>query len=76
MRGLKRDDFGVHTVVQWVKNLSGVAWVAAEAQVWIPSLVQWVKGSSVWIQSLAWELPYVIDVAIKKKKEGVSSHRG
>ena len=39
----------------------------------IPSLVQWVKISSnptavALIQSLAWELPYAMGVAIKKKE--------
>ena len=38
----------------------------------LPGLAQWVKGSGVvtataWIQSLAWELPHAIGVAIKKK---------
>jgi len=40
----------------------------------IPSMAQWDKGSSVaaagaWIQSLAWELPYAVGVAVKKKEE-------
>ena len=43
---------GVPTVVQWVKNLSAVAWVASEAPV----------------LSLAWELPYAAGAAIKKKQ--------
>jgi len=34
-------------MVQWVKNPIAVAWVATEVQVRSPSLVQWVKGSSV-----------------------------
>ena len=39
----------------------------------IPDLVQWVKGSGIatamaQFQSLAQELPYAVDVAIKKKK--------
>ena len=55
-------------MAQRVKNLTGEARVT--------SLVQWVKGSQVAaaaarIQSLAWELPYAVDVAIKlKRKEG------
>ena len=50
----------------------------------IPSLVQWVKGSGIataatkltamaWIQSLAQELLYSMDAAIKKKKKTESS---
>ena len=40
----------------------------------IPGPAQWVKGSClatvvVWIQSLAWELPYAMCAAIKKKKK-------
>ena len=66
-------------MAQWVKNQtaggSGVeAWVRSLAP--IPSLVQWVKGSSiataasqiiaaVQIQSLAQELPYATVIAIK-----------
>jgi len=45
-----------------------------------PGLEQWVKGSGVataaawvaagtWIQSLAWELPYALDAALKKIKK-------
>ena len=53
-------------MVQWVKNLTAVAWVVAAA----------------WIQYLAWELPYAMGVAKKtgeaqkwknkQKKETVS----
>ena len=39
-------------MVQWVKNLTAVAWVVAAA----------------WIQYLAWELPYAMGVAKKKTK--------
>ena len=48
----------------------------------IPSPMNWVKGSgdeaasavakvaaAFWIQSLAQELPYAVDVAIKKRKQ-------
>ena len=45
----------------------------------VPGLVQWVKGSHIaavvaWSLSLAQELPYALDVAIKeeKKREGNS----
>ena len=38
---------GVPTVVRWVRNLTSVAWVAAETWVSIPSPAQWVKGSSI-----------------------------
>ena len=44
---------GVPTMVQWVKNLSAVSWVASEAPV----------------LSLAWELPYAAGAAIKKTKQ-------
>ena len=67
-------------MVQWVKNPTATAWVTVEAQVQFLSLVQWVKGSSIatavvwvvdaaWIQSLAQELPYSRDAAIKKGKK-------
>ena len=45
-------------MVQWVKNPTAAAWVAAMAQV----------------QSLAWELPYARDAAIKKKKKNGMMH--
>ena len=48
----KKSRLGVLAVAQWVKNLTAAAWVAAEA----------------WVQSLTWELPYVVDAAIKKRK--------
>ena len=38
-------------VVQWVQNLTTVAWVAA----------------AVWIQSLAGKLPYAVRAALQKK---------
>ena len=38
---------GVPAVAQWVKNLTIVAPVAAEAQGSIPSPAQWVKGSGI-----------------------------
>ena len=70
---------GVTTVVQWVKNPTAAAQVAAEVLVW--SLAQqWVKGPSVaaaaaWviaaaqIHPLAPKLPYAIEVAIKGRKK-------
>ena len=55
-------------MAQWVKNSTRVAWVTAE--VWISSwLGAVVKSSSIAVaqmQSLAWELPYATDVAIRK----------
>ena len=47
----------------------------------ISVLPQWVKGSGVTaaealIQSLAWELPYTMDVAIKKKKKATPTPGG
>ena len=38
---------GVLTVVQWVKNPTAAAQVAAKAQVHFPGPGQWVKGSGV-----------------------------
>ena len=40
-------------VEQWVKNPTAAAWVTAE----------------VWVQSLAWELPYAAGLAMKERKE-------
>ena len=66
-------------MAQWVKTQTAAACVAAA--VWVKSLAQQdgLKGSSIatavaWvavapqIQSLAWELPYALGVAIKFKK--------
>ena len=33
----KIDNFRVHTVAQWVKNLTAAAWVTAEVWVWSPA---------------------------------------
>ena len=43
----------------------------------IPSPVQWVKGSAAvaWIQSLAQELPYATDTAVKLKKINKSKRK-
>ena len=52
------------------KNLTAAVWVTAEAQFDI-NLTMWIKGSGVavaQIQSLAQELSYATDAAIKKKK--------
>lgn len=62
--------------MQWIKNLTAVAWVAAEAQAPSPpSSMQWVKGSSFAAAAAAgWdsipgpELPYAPGGSIKKKK--------
>ena len=54
-------------MVQWVKNPTSEAWVAARGMGSIPNPMQWVKGSSVaaaavqvtevaQIRSLGWEL--------------------
>ena len=66
-------------MVQWVKHLTASAQVAVE----VPGLPARCSGlrfwcclscgvghivcTTVWIQSLAWELPYATGVAIKKK---------
>ena len=67
------------TVAQSVKNLtcSGLGLCGGVAL--MPAPVQWVKGSGVskaaaQIQSLAWELPYVMDVAIKLKRKNKKEH--
>ena len=63
---------GVPAVVQQVKNLTAVAWVAAETQV---QSLAWHSGlkdpaaevaAVAQIQSLAQERPYVAGTAIKK----------
>ena len=61
-------------MAQWVKSLTAVAWVTAEAWVQAPAGRSWLKGSSVvtaafWTQSLAQELPYATGAAIKKNKQ-------
>ena len=45
----------------------------------IPSLVQWIKGygataAAAWIQSLAQELPYAVDAAIKHTRTHTHTH--
>ena len=63
-------------MAQWVKNLTTVAQVSVELK------AQFVKGSSIAtavmkvtavarIQSLPWELPYAVCVAIKKRKQKI-----
>ena len=67
-------------MAQWVKNPNAAAWVTAgEGKSLIPNTAQWVKGSSMQrtshatavaqIQSLAWELPPAVSVAIKIKNK-------
>ena len=51
---------GVPTVSQWVKNLTAVAWFSAEVQV----------------QSLAWEPPSSVRMAIKKNVTGNTVNSG
>ena len=53
---------GVPTVMPWVKNLTAAAKGPYGGMV---SARQWAKGSDV--QSLALELPYALDAAIKQK---------
>ena len=64
-------------MVQWVKHLPAVVQVAEEAWVPSPAWCNGLKGSA-WLQlwfiaaevrSLAWELPYAVGVAIKKKRK-------
>ena len=55
------------------KNLTAAALVATEIRVLSPGLSPRVKGPGIataaaWIQSLSWELPYAMGVAIKNKK--------
>ena len=55
-------------MVQWLKNLTAVAWVPSLA------LHTGIKGSgtakaAAGTQSLAWGLPYAVGAAIKEKKK-------
>ena len=61
---------------QWVKNLTAVAWVTAEAWVQSPVLCSGLKDSALLaqIQSLAWELPYALGTAIKNTIKVLQSH--
>ena len=72
---------GVPAIAQWVKNSAPVALDTEEAWVWFP-VWELVKRSSVvaaaavaqftataWIQSLAQELPYAANAAIKETKK-------
>lgn len=43
---LKELVLGIPSVVQWVKNLTAVSWVATEVLIQSP-LAQWVKGSGI-----------------------------
>ena len=69
---------GVPALAQWVKksDCSGSGWCRGAGS--IPHPTQWVKGSGIaeavsyvtaaaQIQSLAWELPCALSVAIKTK---------
>ena len=70
-------------MVQWVKNLTAVVWVAAEARVQSVAQNTWLKGSGIaaavaWltgvarIPSLAQKLSNTMGVAIKLKKKRIS----
>ena len=54
--------FRVPTVAQWVKNPTAMAWVAARCRFAV------LIAAAAWIQSLAWEFPYAMSVAIKKRE--------
>ena len=59
-------------MVQWVKNLTAVAWVSVEAQVRFSEGCSRLKDlalQQLWIQSLARELSHATGVAKKKKKK-------
>ena len=64
-------------MVQWVKNLTAVAWVAVEVQVRShPCAVGYGSGVAAavaQIQSLAWELPYAMGVAKKRRKNEIAT---
>ena len=65
---------GVPAALQWVKNPTAAAWVTAQMQVQSPAQQSGLKDLAqvkavAWIQSLTWELPYAVSVAIKKKKK-------
>ena len=59
-------------MVQWVKNPTVAALVAAEAWVQTPGRPSWLKydiaAAVARIRSLAQELSYAVGAAIKKKK--------
>ena len=65
-------------MVQWIKNPTAVVWVTAEVQVRSLAQCTWLKDPALpqlqhqvstvaWIQSLAQEFPYAMNVAIKFK---------
>ena len=65
-------------MAQCVKNLTAVPQVTVEVQVQTLSqcgqlkelaLLQLQCRSQLWIQSLAWELPYTLGAAIKKQQQ-------
>ena len=61
-------------MAQWVKNLTAAAWVTCRGAALISHPAQWGKGSGVataaaHLQSLTWELPYAMGVAMKLKKK-------
>ena len=67
-------------MIQWVKNPTAAASVAAEVWVQSPAQHSGLKGSSVvaaavQIQSLAKKLPYAMGEAIKKKKKKKKEQR-
>ena len=59
-------------MAQWVKNPTAMARVAAEVSGLIPRAVGIALAqvtTAAQIQSLAWELPYDVGAAIKRKKK-------
>ena len=74
---IQKEERGISTVVQPVKDSIWYCLCSGSDRCWgagsTPSLAQWIKGSSIaaavaQIQSLDWELPYVVGSA-KKEEE-------
>ena len=73
---VKKDEDWSSAVAQWVKNQTAATLIAAEVRI---QSLPWCSGikesgsAAAWhrlqIQSLAWELPYALGAAIKKKKK-------
>ena len=69
---IHEDMSSIPGLTQWVKDLAlsrAVVQVADEA--WIPSCCGCGVGRQLqlWFDPLAWELPYVVGVALKKSKK-------
>ena len=62
-------------MAQWVKNPTAAAGITMKARVQSPGQCSRLKNqAAACVQSLAQEVPYAMDVAIKKKKLRVRYH--